>query len=196
MPSDLPLFFRELLLRPRQISAVAPSSAVLARAMAAPLRPGFGTVVEVGPGTGSLTRAILQRGIAPSDLTLFEMNPTFAGALRAAFPGVTVHAAPAQAMPDLVAPGVAAVVSGLPLLSMPERLRGAVHLWCGRTAGRGRARGAASDRAARAAGLGQPAPGPGLDLQPARRRYATVCQLISAGFASRPAPDRSGRPHR
>jgi phosphatidylethanolamine/phosphatidyl-N-methylethanolamine N-methyltransferase len=127
MPSDLPLFFRELLLRPRQISAVAPSSAVLARAMAAPLRPGFGTVVEVGPGTGSLTRAILQRGIAPSDLTLFEMNPTFAGALRAAFPGVTVHAAPAQAMPDLVAPGVAAVVSGLPLLSMPEAVQRGIY---------------------------------------------------------------------
>jgi phosphatidylethanolamine/phosphatidyl-N-methylethanolamine N-methyltransferase len=120
MTSDLPLFLRELILRPRQISAIAPSSPFLARAMALPLAPGAGRVAEFGPGTGALTRAILARGVAPADLTLFEMNPTFAANLRHAFPGVTVHNAPAQAMPGLVAPGLASVVSGLPLLSMPE----------------------------------------------------------------------------
>jgi phosphatidylethanolamine/phosphatidyl-N-methylethanolamine N-methyltransferase len=51
------------------------------------------------------------------------MNPTFAENLRRAFPGVTVHTAPAQAMPGLVAPGLAAVISGLPLLSMPPAVQ-------------------------------------------------------------------------
>jgi phosphatidylethanolamine/phosphatidyl-N-methylethanolamine N-methyltransferase len=127
MPSDLPLFFRELILRPKQISALAPSSRVLARAMARPLTPGGGRVAEFGPGTGSLTRAILKRGIAPADLTLFEMNPTFAENLRRTFAGVTVHTAPAQAMPDLVPPGLAAVVSGLPLLSMPPAVQQGIY---------------------------------------------------------------------
>jgi len=121
MPETL-LFFRELFSRPRQVSAIAPSSRFLARAMAADLRPGM-RVVEFGPGTGRLTEGILTAGVKPADLTLFEMSADFTTHLRAAFPGVTLHNTGAQNAPTHVAGKVDAVVSGLPLLSMPLEVR-------------------------------------------------------------------------
>ena len=120
--TDTLLFFRQLLSRPKQISAIAPSSRFLARAMAAGLKPGD-RVVEFGPGTGVLTKAILAAGVRPQDLTLFEFNEDFVSHLRAAFPGVTVHNAGAQTAAQHVAKGVDAVISGLPLLSMPLEIR-------------------------------------------------------------------------
>ena len=119
------LFFRQLISRPQQISAMAPSSRFLAKAMAAPLKPGS-RVVEFGPGTGVLTRAALAAGIKPQDLTLFEYNPDFVDHLRNAFPGVTVLNEGAQTAPAHVAPGVDAVISGVPLLSMPLDIRDSI----------------------------------------------------------------------
>lgn len=116
------IFFKQLLRNPRQISAIAPSSRHLGRAMAEGLGPDSGRIVEFGPGTGSLTRAILERGVRPADLTLFELDADFVGALRRQFPGVTVHHAPADAAAGLIEPGVGTVISGLPLLSMPPEV--------------------------------------------------------------------------
>jgi phosphatidylethanolamine/phosphatidyl-N-methylethanolamine N-methyltransferase len=126
MAAETALFLRQLIRNPRQVSAIAPSSIFLGRAMAATLGPDTGRVVEFGPGTGSLTRAILARGVAPRDLTLFELDTTFVADLRDRFPAVTVHHAPADAAAKMVAPGVGAVVSGLPLLSMPPAVRAAI----------------------------------------------------------------------
>ncbi len=123
--SDTLLFFRQLLSRPKQISAIAPSSRTLARAMAAGLRPAQ-RVVEFGPGTGVLTRAILAAGVKPANLTLFEYNPDFVSHLRAAFPGTKVINDGAQTAAAHVTPGVDAVISGLPLLSMPQDIREAI----------------------------------------------------------------------
>lgn len=117
------LFLGQLIKKPLQVSAMAPSSRFLARAMAKDLGPHSGRVVEFGPGTGRLTQGILNAGVAPENLTLFEMNPEFVTHLRARFPGVTVHLAGAETAPLTVAKGVGAVVSGVPLLSMPMALR-------------------------------------------------------------------------
>lgn len=119
MASETLLFLRQLLTKPGEVSAIAPSSRWLARAMARDLGPQTGRVVEFGPGTGRLTKGILAAGVAPRDLTLFEMNPDFVDHLRAEFPGVTVHLGAAQIATSHVLPGVGAVISGLPLLSMP-----------------------------------------------------------------------------
>ncbi|WP_136683817.1 class I SAM-dependent methyltransferase [Falsirhodobacter xinxiangensis] len=116
--SDLGLFMKQLIRRPHHVVALAPSSDDLARAMAAHLAPDTGRVVELGAGTGKLTRAILARGIDPRDLTVFETNPDFCDCLRARFPGVTVHCAGAETASGTVDAGVGAVISGLPLLSM------------------------------------------------------------------------------
>ena len=120
------LFFGQLLRRPREISALAPSSAGLARAMTEGLGPDTGRVVEFGPGTGVITKAILARGVRPADLTLFEMNADFTALLTGQFPGVTLHNLPAQEAAQLCASGVGRVISGLPLLSMPQPVRQAI----------------------------------------------------------------------
>ncbi|MEO6299283.1 MAG: methyltransferase type 12 [Paracoccaceae bacterium] len=121
--SETLLFFRQLLSRPKQISAIAPSSRWLARAMAQDLSPATGRVVEFGPGTGVLTKGILDAGIKPRNLTLFEMSADFTAHLRHRFPGVTVHNDGAQTAAAHLAIGVDAVISGLPLLSMPLEIR-------------------------------------------------------------------------
>lgn len=123
---ELGLFTRRLLRNPRQVSAVAPSSRFLARAMAEGLGPATGRVVEFGPGTGQLTRAILAAGVLPADLSLFELDPDFISHLRRDLPGVSVHHLGADRADTAVAPGVGAVVSGLPLLSMSAPLREAI----------------------------------------------------------------------
>ena len=126
MPSDLALFLRQLARNPVQTSAIVPSSAFLARAMVAGLGDNSGRVVEFGPGTGTLTDGILATGLAPEMLTLIELDPVFVGHLQARLPGVTVLQTGADTAAAHVAGGVARVVSGLPLLSMPRALREAI----------------------------------------------------------------------
>jgi phosphatidylethanolamine/phosphatidyl-N-methylethanolamine N-methyltransferase len=123
---DLALFRRRLLQNPKQVSALAPSSRFLARAMAEGLGPKTGRVVEFGPGTGQLTRAILATGVPAQKLDLFELDSDFVRHLHQQFPGVAVHHLGADRADEVVEPGVGAVVSGLPLLSMPAQVREAI----------------------------------------------------------------------
>jgi phosphatidylethanolamine/phosphatidyl-N-methylethanolamine N-methyltransferase len=123
MSSDFALFRRRLIHNPRQISAIAPSSPLLARAMAKGLGPKTGRVVEFGPGTGRLTQGILDAGVPPGHLTLFEMDEEFGRHLKAKYPGIHLHITGAQMASHFVKPGVDAVISGLPLLSMPLGLQ-------------------------------------------------------------------------
>jgi phosphatidylethanolamine/phosphatidyl-N-methylethanolamine N-methyltransferase len=126
MPSDFGLFLRQLSRNPKTVSAMAPSSRWLARAMTAHLGPHTGHVAEFGPGTGIFTRAILARGVPPANLTLFEVNTDFVTHLRKAFPGVTVVNDGAQTIGAHVQK-VGAVISGLPLLSFPPDLCQAIY---------------------------------------------------------------------
>ena len=123
MANEARLFLRQLLTQPKQVSAIAPSSRWLARAMAQGLGPHTGRVVEFGPGTGQLTQGILAAGVAQKDLTLFEMSAQFITHLHLRFPDATIFHDGAQTAAQHVAPGVGAVISGLPLLSMPPHLR-------------------------------------------------------------------------
>ncbi|MFN6978087.1 MAG: class I SAM-dependent methyltransferase [Gemmobacter sp.] len=126
MRHDLKLFLREFLRHPGEVVALAPSSGELGRAMTRGIGPQTGRVAELGGGTGTFTRAILGAGIAPGDLTVFELNPEFAAHLRRSFPGSTVLAEGAETIARHCAPGLGAVVSGLPLLSMPRALQRAI----------------------------------------------------------------------
>lgn len=124
--SDLSLFLGQMIRKPLQVSAVAPSSSVLAREMAKGLGPETGPVAEFGPGTGKITKAILDRGVAPENLTLFEMNPTFCARLKREYPDLRVENLPAQDLPLAGLPPLGAVISGLPLLSMSEATQRAI----------------------------------------------------------------------
>ncbi|MBO6603546.1 MULTISPECIES: class I SAM-dependent methyltransferase [Paracoccaceae] len=126
MASDFRLFMTQLLKRPHQVVALAPSSEGLAREMAARVDPAAGPVIELGAGTGKITRAILDRGLPPEQLHSIEMNPVFCDRLRAAFPGLNVYQISAGDVGTLPVEDAQAVISGLPLLSMPVALQRAI----------------------------------------------------------------------
>ncbi len=121
-------FLRQFIRRPRRVGAIAPSSRWLARMMveSGNLKEAA-AVAELGPGTGSFTRAILDR-IGPST-TFFalELNPEFAARLRRRFPGVAVHTASAEKLPEYLTrhgeSAVDCILSGLPWASLPMRVQ-------------------------------------------------------------------------
>src|SRR3954463_9642350 len=122
------LFWRRYLERPLGIGAIAPSSRALARAMVEALAPAPGdTVVELGPGTGVFTRALLERVIEREKLVLIESDEAFAEHLERGFPGIEVIRGDARELPRLLASRsigqVTRLLSGLPLRSMPENVR-------------------------------------------------------------------------
>jgi phospholipid N-methyltransferase len=106
------------------MGAAVPSSAKLARAMAAqiPLMQD-GLVVEIGAGTGVVTAALLQRGIAPENLIVVERAPALVTHLRQHFPRLRVIEGDAGHLKVLLGADfhrVKAIVSGLPLRSLPR----------------------------------------------------------------------------
>jgi phosphatidylethanolamine/phosphatidyl-N-methylethanolamine N-methyltransferase len=118
-------FFRQWLREPRAIAALAPSGRALATRMAAAVGRDASAVVELGGGTGVMTRALLERGIAPERLLVVELNPELHALLAAAFPGVEVVRANAtdlvavvRGSRGLVAGAVDAVLSSLGFLTM------------------------------------------------------------------------------
>lgn len=121
--SDFALFMGQLLRKPHEVVALAPSSRALASEMAAGLDPVRGPVIELGAGTGRITEAILARGVRARDVHAVEMNPEFCDRLRARFPGLNVHQISAGEVGTLPVENAQAVVSGLPLLSMPLPLQ-------------------------------------------------------------------------
>ena len=126
MSSDLGLFLAQLLKKPHQVVALAPSSRALSAEMAATLDPAGGPVIELGAGTGRITQAIIDRGVPVEMIHSIEMNPVFCDRLRADFPGLNVYQMSAGDVGDLPVEGAQAVVSGLPLLSMPYDLQNAI----------------------------------------------------------------------
>jgi phosphatidylethanolamine/phosphatidyl-N-methylethanolamine N-methyltransferase len=129
--SDEMRFFRAWMRKPLTMGAVAPSGPALARAIAQHVEPDRpGRIVELGPGTGSVTAALIARGVAPERLTLIEYNGGFCELLRQRFPGVTVVEGDAYAMEatlDQPAAGsLASIVSCLPLFTKPLPMRRAL----------------------------------------------------------------------
>jgi phosphatidylethanolamine/phosphatidyl-N-methylethanolamine N-methyltransferase len=121
-------FIRSWIEKPISTGAVMPSSRVLARTMARYVDPqSSGPVIELGPGTGPVTEALVEHGIDPARLVLVEFNPTFCRLLRSRYPTATVIQGDAYRLRRLVETYVrepaAAVVSGLPLVTKPVRTR-------------------------------------------------------------------------
>jgi phospholipid N-methyltransferase len=117
-------FFRLWLRDPRRIAAIAPSGASLAAAMTAAIAPTHAPVIELGPGTGVFTRALLARGVPEHRIALVELGDEFADALRQLFPRATLVRQDATRLGSLQLFGgelAGAVVSGLPLLAMTLR---------------------------------------------------------------------------
>jgi len=121
-------FIRTWIEKPLSIGAVTPSSRVLARAMAAYVDPRVdGPIIELGPGTGPVTEALVAQGIDPARLILLEFDPHFCRLLRERYPAATVVQGDAyslkRALGGRLTEPAAAVVSGLPLITKPLKTR-------------------------------------------------------------------------
>lgn len=114
-------FGREWMKAPLKVGAIAPSGRGLARAITKGLSATDGPVIELGPGTGVFTSALLARGIPDNRIAAIEASSGFASALANQFPDVTVICADAARIRHLNPFGTAVnvVVCGLPLVSMP-----------------------------------------------------------------------------
>src|SRR5262245_60027678 len=88
--SDLAAFLRAWARDPLSIAAVAPSSPALARLITAEIKPDMAPVIELGPGTGVFTKALLARGLQQEDLVLIENEADFASLLANRFPQAKV----------------------------------------------------------------------------------------------------------
>lgn len=122
-------YLRVLVQQPRETGSIVPSSASLGRLMAAQVDPDGGPVIELGGGTGALTRQILATGLDHAMLEVVEMNAHFARGLRHMFPAVSILEARAEAISAYAAHGrgaYQAVISGLPLLAMKPHEQSAI----------------------------------------------------------------------
>ncbi|MDI5929208.1 rRNA adenine N-6-methyltransferase family protein [Rhizobium leguminosarum] len=122
--SDAFLFFRAWLSAPLRVASVTPSGRALSSLITTEISADTGTVIELGPGTGVFTEALLHRGVSEENLVLVEYGSEFASQLSDRFPAaktVQMDAAHLRKLPIPASAPVGAVVSGLPLLSMPLR---------------------------------------------------------------------------
>lgn len=117
-------FFRGWVDQPRNVGSIIPTSSVTARRMASVIDPGSGLpVLELGAGTGVITKAILEHGVAPENLYAIEYSHDFIAHLNEQFPGVNVIQGDAFNLDDTLGSKndlvFDAVVSGVPLLNFP-----------------------------------------------------------------------------
>lgn len=125
-------FLRGLIETPKTVGAILPTGPVMAARMASVVRPDQPLrVLELGPGTGVITEAILKTGLVPEKLVCVEYSQDFARHLRQRYPAVTVLTGDAFALRHTL--GAHAdetfdcVVSALPLLNFtPEERSGLI----------------------------------------------------------------------
>jgi phosphatidylethanolamine/phosphatidyl-N-methylethanolamine N-methyltransferase len=121
-------FLRSWIEKPLHMGAVMPSGRLLARTMAQYVDiDSCGPVVELGPGTGAITSALIDRGVDQKRLVLVEYNPGFCALLRDRYPHARIVQGDAYTLRDslwnVLSTPASAVVSGLPLVTKPMLTR-------------------------------------------------------------------------
>jgi phosphatidylethanolamine/phosphatidyl-N-methylethanolamine N-methyltransferase len=132
--SDLPraaqgpvLFWQQALENPKQVCSLFPSSPFVGRAMTSVLGHRIDShVIELGPGTGAVTRQLIRNGVDPAKLTLIEIDGQLGGHLRRRFPDVDVVIGSAQDLSKLWEErnggSVGAIVSTLPMRLFSKKM--------------------------------------------------------------------------
>ena len=130
MAAGATVFFGLWLQKPLRIAAANPSGARLADALAHCVeldRPG--SVLELGAGTGSLTRGLVRAGCPPGRIIAVEREPRLAAVLRSEFPGIRVIQGDATRIDESFVGRegrLAAVVSSLPIKWFPLEAQRAI----------------------------------------------------------------------
>ncbi len=128
--SDHPLaFLRGFLERPKEVGSIIPSSRWMERRITRTAEIAKSNlIIELGPGTGGTTKALLQSMRPDATLLAIEINPDFCELLTETIrdPRLIVHQGSASDVQealtkhDLTAPD--AVLSGIPFSTMPKNL--------------------------------------------------------------------------
>lgn len=118
------LFFRRWLANPLEMGSIVPSSPALCRRIVRAVRRAPDEhVVELGAGTGVVSRALLQGGIPAERLTVVEIVPSMAAWLAGTLPGANVIAGDARTLPALLPKAmhgrIGTVICGIPLVLLP-----------------------------------------------------------------------------
>ncbi|MGI2032850.1 phospholipid N-methyltransferase PmtA [Rhizobium panacihumi] len=121
-------FFKGWMDGPKSVGAICPTSSVTAKRMASVINPSSGLpVLELGPGTGVITKAILERGIAPENLVSIEFSTDFYQSLIKTYEGVHFINGDAfdldKTLGDKNSVIFDSVISAIPLLSFPMERR-------------------------------------------------------------------------
>jgi phosphatidylethanolamine/phosphatidyl-N-methylethanolamine N-methyltransferase len=125
------LFLRRWLANPLKVGSLFPSSPALGDSMARRVK--FGPddiVVEIGAGTGSVTKSLLKFGVPAERLFVIEIDPDMAAFLRQQFPHTQVIQGDATKLPDLIPRQwhgkVSTLVSGIPMVPLPVHVQQAI----------------------------------------------------------------------
>ena len=122
--SETVRFFKGWLDKPRAVGSIVPTSSTTAREMASLVNPSADMpTLELGPGTGVITKAILERGVAPENLWAIEYSEDFVEHLTKEYPGVNVIQGDAfnldETLGDMKDTMFDSIVSAVPLLNFP-----------------------------------------------------------------------------
>ncbi len=121
-------FFKGWIDKPKAVGSIVPTSSVTAKRMASVIDIKSGLpVLEVGPGTGVITKAILTHGVKPENLYTVEYSAYFVQHLRHNYPNVNVIEGDAFVLDATLGDKAElifdSVVSGVPLLNFPVASR-------------------------------------------------------------------------
>lgn len=124
------LFAKNFLQHPKMLGSLIPSSRFLVDRLLGKIDwKRARTIVEYGPGVGTITGRILQRMPANTRLVAFEMNEDFVAYLKRSFPDKRLHVVHGSAervqreLARLKIDGADYIISGIPFTTMPVALR-------------------------------------------------------------------------
>ncbi len=128
------LFFKRWLDNPLQLGALAPSSRALSDMVTRQVLADNGEllekgyyILELGAGTGVFTASLLEAGLPPNQLISVELDPHLHNHLQHKFPDVHVIQGDAcnleAFLPEASRGKIASVVSGIPMVTVPQENR-------------------------------------------------------------------------
>ncbi len=121
-------FLKAWFKKPQMVGSVWPTGAPMARRMASVIDVKSGLpVLEIGPGTGTITKAILETGIAPGKVFTVEYSQEFVDRLRIKYPAINIVQGDAFDLNQTLAgknqTKFDCAISALPLLNFPLETR-------------------------------------------------------------------------
>lgn len=131
------LFLGRMTKEPRRVGAVLPTSTTTSNVMAREALKAVSSsdefIVELGPGTGCITRALLEQGVAPDKLICVELDPELHQYMTEQFPELQIILGDAAQLKSMLAERcgkVGAIVSAIPMINLPTAKRKAIVQAC------------------------------------------------------------------